>query len=129
MNYFYVAVLTTILSLIFGAATVIAVYLRAKDFATIKKLKNDLSLSLVESLELATTDQLQNEARKRSFPYIQLSPITEETRSGITIEVHNVNPSTALGMLKMATLITTKEMKERGVEMPELPDFLEDDDD
>lgn len=104
------------------------VYRRVRDVSEIRKLKKDLSLSLTESLELATTEQLQTETRKRSFPYIVLCPISEETRSGLTIEVHNVTPSAALGMLKMATMITTKEMKQHGVEMPELPDFMDDDD-
>lgn len=86
----------------------------------IAELNKQFQASLVEDLELATSEQLFTELRKRpSHPYILLMPLKSENHQGISVEVHGVPPAMSLLVLKMATMVTTKELQDRGVEIPE----------
>ena len=95
---------------------------RSKQIGSLKK-QNQLSLE--EDLELATSSQLLDELRKRpAYPYVMIQPQTSEDHMGLSIEIHNMSPAMSVSILKMATIVTTKELKERGVEMSEEDSFL-----
>lgn len=82
--------------------------------------------NMMEDLELATSSQLLAELRKRpGCPYLLLIPVEQEHAKGMSIEVHNVPPVPCLSMLHMATSITMRELKSRGVEIPEFPPYDE----
>lgn len=75
---------------------------------------------LLEDLELATSDQLLTELRKRpGVPYLMLSPIEGEEHKGMSIEIHNIPPIPCLQMLHIATALTFRELKARGMEVPD----------
>jgi hypothetical protein len=77
---------------------------------------------MLEDLELATSDQLLSELRSRpGCPFLMLSPMHGEDMQGLTIEVHNIPPVPCLSMLHLATALTFRELKSRGVEIPEFP--------
>jgi len=77
--------------------------------------------SMLDDLDLATSEQLLGELRKRpGSPYLMLSPIQGEDHQGISIEIHNIPPVPCLQMLHMATNLTFHELKKRGVEIPDL---------
>jgi hypothetical protein len=102
-------------------------YLLFKKTKQVQKLEKKIQADLPENLEFATTEQLFGEMRKRqSIPYVLLMPINKEDHSGLTIEIHNMPPAMSLSMMKMATVVTAKEMKQRGVDLSEVefpPEF------
>ena len=78
--------------------------------------------NMLEDLELATSDQLLGELRKRpGVPYLLLSPIEEADHKGMNIEIHNISPIPCLQMLYIATALTFRELKARGVDLPDNP--------
>lgn len=78
--------------------------------------------NMLEDLELATSDQLLAELRKRpGVPYLMLSPIEEADHKGMNIEIHNISPIPCLQMLHIATALTFRELKARGVDLPDSP--------
>lgn len=78
--------------------------------------------SIMDDLELATSDQLLEELRKRpGAPYLMLSPINGEDHQGLSIEVHNIPPVPCFHMLHLATTLTFRELKKRGVDLPDFP--------
>lgn len=82
--------------------------------------------NILEDLELATSEQLLEELRKRpKLPYVMLSPVLDEETNGITIEVHNMSPTPAVQILAVATKITICELKKRGVKLPEFPEMFD----
>lgn len=96
------------------------VYSVVKSKKQVAQLKKQLQGSLVEDLELATSEQLMGELRRRpSHPYILLMPIKSQNHQGLSVEIHGVPPVMSLAVLRMATMVTTKELQERGVEIPE----------
>jgi hypothetical protein len=77
---------------------------------------------LEENLELATSEQLLGELRKRpGVPYLMISPVQGEDHQGVSIEIHNIPPVPCLQMLHVATAMTFKTLKERGVPLPDFP--------
>lgn len=75
---------------------------------------------VLEDLEFATTDQLFNELRHRSGkPFVLLSPIATDDQEGLNIEVHSIPPIPCLQILSLAANLTYKELKYRGIEVPE----------
>jgi hypothetical protein len=98
-------------------------------FVTILKFKNKLSelehkveLTMKETLELATADQLLKEIRKRKgTPFVMLTPIKEKDYNGLTIESHSVNSASCLAILHLARSITMQAFKKRGEDVPNLP--------
>jgi hypothetical protein len=88
----------------------------------LKKLNDLRNKNMLEDLELATSDQLLGELRKRpGIPYLMLSPVSEEHHEGLSIEIHNIGPVPCLQMLQIATTLTYRELKSRGIELPEFP--------
>jgi hypothetical protein len=78
----------------------------------------------LEDLELATTDQLLEELRKRSgTPYLLLMPQETEYYQGLQMEVHNLAPLPCLAMLQLAAAMTSRELKSRGIDLSDLPKF------
>lgn len=87
---------------------------KLKDF---QKLKNQ---SILDDLELATSDQLLNELRTRKGkPFLMLSPMQGEDFSALSIEIHGIEPVSCFQMLQLATALTFQELRKRGVEIPD----------
>lgn len=83
----------------------------------LQKKQNDI----LEDLEFATTDQLFNELRHRSGkPFVLLSPIANDDQEGLNIEVHSIAPIPCLQILSLAANLTYKELKYRGINVPEI---------
>ena len=77
---------------------------------------------ILEDLELATSDQLLGELRKRpALPYLMLFPLEGEDHKGLSIEVHNIPPVPCMQMLHVAAALTLQELKKRGVDIPDFP--------
>ena len=68
-------------------------------------------------LELATSEQLVKELRKRpGMPYLMIMKVENEDQAGLNIEVHNIpNPQQCFSMLQSATGFLFNEMKNRGI--------------
>jgi len=61
-------------------------------------------------LELATTDQILGELRKRPQPpFVLLLPKFEPLGMDLDMEVHNLPPHIALGLLKLAHKLAAKQ--------------------
>lgn len=86
-----------------------------------KKLQDKLAENLEVDLELATSDQLIMEMRNRPRSYLLMLPINdlEEGSFGLTVEVHNVMPVPATHIMKMAAVMSEKELRKQGVELPD----------
>ena len=70
-------------------------------------------------LELATSDQLLTELRSRPQPpYILLLPVFEQASISLQMEIHNLPPDIAIGLLKLAYKLSYKQ--ENGQETVEL---------
>ena len=92
-----------------------------------KDAKEKAKFVLEESLDLATSEQLIVNLRKRvRTPYILLTPILDNDSNGMSVEIHDVDPAISLGILKNAFLITARELKGRGYDIDSV---LENDDD
>lgn len=120
-----------LLASILAISTGVIVYLGNKILSQNRKIEEfnkTRSLSLEEDLELATSDQLLAELRKRSgIPYLLVLPISKDDTQGISIEVHNIPPIPCLHLLRLATELTFNELKTRGLNVNELnnPDDFE----
>lgn len=77
---------------------------------------------VLSDLDLATSDQLLSELRRRPLlPYIFLTGKEENGARNLTIEVHNMPPASSLQLLAAATQLTVNEMQKRGIEIPNTP--------
>lgn len=116
-----VAVVTGVFGLIIGVLGVLAyryrkLYLTAHD----RRKQN-----LLCDLELATSDDLLEEMRKRPRSYVLLLPVQnmEEGSFGLKVEAHCIDPVPMCGILKMAGAIAQKELERQGIELPDMPEF------
>lgn len=118
--YIWLAMSGALLILAILAASLGALVLRYRH--KYKVQQEQRKKGLLEDLELATSEQLLAELRSRpGCPYLMLSPMENDDVKGITIEVHNITPVPCLSMLHLATALTFRELKSRGVELPEFP--------
>lgn len=125
MNPLYIWAIMAGVILILAAACVFLAY-KVLEYRSIHKANIALTetrrMNMMEDLELATSDQLLGELRKRpGVPYMLLSPIEGEDHGGMTVEIHNIPPIPCLQMLHFATAMTFKTLKERGVDLPDFP--------
>jgi hypothetical protein len=90
-------------------------------------LKARQEANLAVDLDLATSDQLLAEMRKRPRTYLLLLPVNnmEEGCFGLSVEVHNIDAVPAAGILKVAAAMAEKELRKQGVELPDMPDLPE----
>jgi len=122
-NYFYGLLAFSCVSFFLLVRNIFSLW---KDNNLLRGQNKELSLrfkqDLEESLDLATTEQLLKELRKRKgMPYIILFPIKEKDYNGITIESHGINQISCFAMLHLAKAITAQNFKKNGVEPPKLP--------
>lgn len=93
-----------------------------------KKLQDAQSQSVLADLELATTDQLKRELRSRpNNRFIYITPMQQKDHHGMQIEFNLVAPYDAVSMMHLATALIHKDMKEKGMDVPDLPLLSEDD--
>ena len=80
--------------------------------------------NVLEDLELATNDQLLDQYRSRpNNSYIILLPVKDDEEQGIKIECNNFSPPDSVSLLHLATGLMRRELKHRGIALPELPDL------
>lgn len=90
-------------------------------------------MNLPVDLELATSEQLLGELRSRNIlNYITLWPTFQDEGMTLKMEVHNVDPIRAVGILKVAAKLTVDEisgrMRRNRMEPPDEFPFQEVDD-
>jgi hypothetical protein len=111
-----VTMLVSVVSSLLGATVVIAYRYRRKWLAAHERLKANLDMDL----DLATTEQLMDQLRKRPNDCIILSPVyTEDDATfGINVEVHGLDPVQACRVLKMSSILAMRELERQGIEVP-----------
>lgn len=121
MNVVAVLVLSLVVSVLVGVLGTLAIIYRRRWMA----LKKRAEQNLVVDLELATSEQLMAELRNRPRTYLMLTPGGNPDQGvfSISIEVHNMDPVSSCGMLKMAAALTEKELNRQGIQLPEMPPF------
>lgn len=94
------------------------VFLFLNERRKLKSLIATRNKSIMEDLDLATSDQLLNELRKRSgVPYVMISPFSNDDCDGIKIEVHNVPPLAVVKMLELGSTLINKQFEKHGVKL------------
>lgn len=114
------ASLFAIISLAFAIA-----YIKYQNMRTkFENLSTQKHTNMLVDLDLATSEQLVKELRKRpGNPYLMISKVENENHAGLNIEVHNIpSPQQCFSMLHSATGYLLNEMKNRGI-MPSMPDL------
>lgn len=87
-----------------------------------KDLEKKLKKSILETLELSTSDQLLKELRTRNnTPYILILPVKENYYNGLTVESHCLNDISSLALLHLAKSIAVQNIKKNGGEVPKFP--------
>ena len=106
-------------------ASIIYFFIR---LSLIRSLREAESRSVMADLELATTTQLKKELRNRpNNSFIHITPITEKAMQGVQVEFNSVNAYNAISMMHMAILLIRNEMKNQGLQVPELPTYQSED--
>lgn len=78
--------------------------------------------NILEDLDLATTEQLLNNFRSRpNNSYILLLPMKNNDEQGLKVECNSVTPYESVSLMHLATTLMVREMKNRGMQVPELP--------
>lgn len=118
----------TILCFVLGAAAAGMI-----GFVKVMKLRNELQNTqdrgILDDLEFATKDQLLKEFRSRpNNIYVLLTPVDNKSEQGMKIELNNCNSYDAVTMLHLSTILIHKEMKQRGMQVPKLEKFWDEDD-
>jgi hypothetical protein len=103
----------------FTLATFIFLFYRIYILRHIKLLQSQY---LLEDLELATKEQLLTEFRNRpNNSYILLMPMSSKEEMGMKIELNSFKPYDSVNLLHLATTLIFREMKSKGMSVPELP--------
>lgn len=94
------------------------------------KLKANLRISLNENLELATSQQLLTELRKRTNnlerPFVLLLPTGNDDYRSLIIESHGLKPDFLVSVLQTACFAGIQKLKEQGkIDAPDNEDFSE----
>ena len=78
--------------------------------------------AVLEDLELATKEQLLKELRSRTnASYVLVMPIDIADETGMKIEINSFTPYEAVSLLHLSASLIFKDMKSRGMNVPELP--------
>jgi hypothetical protein len=94
----------------------------------LRKIESLQSQAVLDDLELATKEQLLNEFRKRpNNSYILLLPMSNKDEQGIKIELNRFTPYDSVGLLHLATSLIFRQMKNKGMSLPELPSIIDED--
>jgi hypothetical protein len=103
----------------FTLATFIFLFYRIYMLRHIKLIQSQY---LLEDLELATKEQLLTEFRNRpNNSYILLMPMSSKEEMGMKIELNSFKPYDSVNLLHLATTLIFREMKNKGMSVPELP--------
>lgn len=77
-----------------------------------KKYHNLLKKNILEDLDLATTEQLFDEIKKRhDRPFIIIFPEDKFKKLGIKIDVSNLTPEQLMEILRMSLTVVTNQVK------------------
>jgi len=113
--------------LIIGALLASIIYFFHR-LSLLRSLRQAESRSVMADLELATTAQLKKELRNRpNNPFVYVTPITEKFMQGVQVEFNAINAYNAVSMLHLATMLIRNEMKNKGLEVPDLPIYFSED--
>jgi len=100
------------------------------NFFTIRRLKTENEFlknqGVLEDLEYATTEQLLKEFRTRpDNTYLMMKAIDTKTIQGVKIELNRITPYDSITMLHLAINLIVREMKSKGMDVPDLPVLFE----
>lgn len=120
--------MTYLLSGFILGASVLTIFLLIYRSIMLRKIESLQSQAVLDDLELATKEQLLNEFRKRpNNSYILLLPMSNKDEQGIKIELNRFTPYDSVGLLHLATSLIFRQMKNKGMSLPELPSILDED--
>lgn len=104
---------TTIVVVVCMAAVQIVLgYFFVKYYELANQQAKLLESNLDVDLDLATSDQLLFELRKRQIEYIMLRPdMSKPGEVSLTVEVHGIPPIPACGVIKTASDISLKQLE------------------
>jgi hypothetical protein len=120
--------ITYLLSGFILGASVLTIFLLIYRSIMLRKIESLQSQAVLDDLELATKEQLLNEFRKRpNNSYILLLPMSNKDEQGIKIELNRFTPYDSVGLLHLATSLIFRQMKNKGMSLPELPSILDED--
>ena len=120
--------ITYLLSGFILGASVLTIFLLIYRSIMLRKIESLKSQAVLDDLELATKEQLLNEFRKRpNNSYILLLPMSNKDEQGIKIELNRFTPYDSVGLLHLATSLIFRQMKNKGMSLPELPSILDED--
>lgn len=116
MNYLFYLCIILLFTLFFLTRKILLLNNKKKD------LEKKLNQSMIETLELSTSDQLLKELRSRkNMPFILIFPIKEDYYNGLSVEFHCLNDVSSLALLHLARSISIQNLKKNGVEIPKFP--------
>jgi|LakMenEpi03Aug12_release.lakeMendotaPanAssembly.Ray.scaffolds.fasta_scaffold00185_45 hypothetical protein len=108
--------------------SVLTIFLLIYRSIMLRKIESLQSQAVLDDLELATKEQLLNEFRKRpNNSYILLLPMSNKDEQGIKIELNRFTPYDSVGLLHLATSLIFRQMKNKGMSLPELPSIIDED--
>jgi hypothetical protein len=120
--------ITYLLSGFILGASVLTIFLLIYRSIMLRKIESLQSQAVLDDLELATKEQLLNEFRKRpNNSYILLLPMSNKDEQGIKIELNRFTPYDSVGLLHLATSLIFRQMKNKGMSLPELPSIIDED--
>jgi hypothetical protein len=117
MNLLFYAIMIFLIGFLFASVIFFFIFQHIQD--KLKRLQNQ---SILEDLELATSDELLKELRSRpKNAFIIITPINNENEQGVKIELNYFTPFDSISILHMSANMIFKELKSRGMQTPELP--------
>lgn len=119
--------ITLYLSLFHGFLIGIAVMTALHYRKRLQDAQKIIAKNLDVDLDLATTEQLMIELRKRPNTYLMLWPLQktdQEGSFGLSIETHGLDAVASCGVLKIAAHLTEKDLRSKGFTIPDLPDII-----
>ena len=120
--------ITYLLSGFILGASVLTIFLLIYRSIMLRKIESLQSQAVLDDLELATKEQLLNEFRKRpNNSYILLLPMSNKDEQGIKIELNRFTPYDSVGLLHLATSLIFRQMKNKGMSLPDLPSIIDED--
>lgn len=114
----------TLLSVFSLIVSFVGVFMIIAKNQKIKKLTKKRTADMLVDLELATSEQLFLELKRRNTPFLLLRPNQENELNLLSLTVSNIQPEHAVKVLGTATALTIMELKKRGYDFDPPEGFI-----